>query len=147
MAEAKRVPDQTPESRSDFSVDMEGFDQFFANLTEESESNIPGGQGATAYGDNHMRHQVEKLVERFTELMTVSVDQRMETSKIASQLIENQRQLVATQQILIKLMERSIELTRHITSIEERMPALFEMPKIVESLRQRVAQIEGVEVD
>lgn len=40
-------------------------------------------------------------------------------------------------------MERSIELTRHITSIEEHA-ALFEMPKIVESLRQRVAQIEGV---
>ncbi|HNA73406.1 MAG TPA: hypothetical protein PKW73_08710, partial [Candidatus Obscuribacter sp.] len=67
--------------------------------------------------------------------------------KIASQLIENQRQLVATQQILIKLMERSIELTRHITSIEERMPALLEVPRVVESLRQRVAQIEGVEVD
>lgn len=133
MAEAKRKPEEQPE----FNLDMEGFEQFFSG----------GEESSTASGEGHMRVQVEKLVERFTELMSVSVDQRMETSKISSQLIENQRQLVATQQILIKLMERSIELTRHITSIEERMPALLEMPKVVESLRQRVAQIEGVEVD
>ncbi len=133
MAEAKRKPEEQPE----FNLDMEGFEQFFSGE----------GESGTASGEGHMRVQVEKLVERFTELMSVSVDQRMETSKISSQLIENQRQLVATQQILIKLMERSIELTRHITSIEERMPALLEMPKVVESLRQRVAQIEGVEVD
>ena len=135
MAEAQRVPEEQPE-RSELS--LEGFDQFFSHDVEAV---------GTTGGDSHMRVQVEKLVERFTELMSVSVDQRMETSKIASQLIENQRQLVATQQILIKLMERSIELTRHITSIEERMPTLLEMPKVVESLRQRVAQIEGVEVD
>lgn len=133
MAEAKRKPEEQPE----FNLDMEGFEQFFSGE----------GESGTASGEGHMRVQVEKLVERFTELMSVSVDQRMETSKISSQLIENQRQLVATQQILIKLMERSIELTRHITSIEERMPVLLEMPKVVESLRQRVAQIEGVEVD
>ncbi|HMY04250.1 MAG TPA: hypothetical protein PKN86_01720 [Candidatus Obscuribacter sp.] len=141
MAEAKRVPEEQPE-RSEFSIDMEGFDQFFAEGPGEQT-----GATGTAYGDSHMRGQVERLVDRITELMSVSVDQRVETSKIASQLIENQRQLVATQQILIKLMERSIELTRHITSIEERMPALLEVPRVVESLRQRVAQIEGVEVD
>lgn len=145
MAEAKRVPEEQPE-RSEFSIDMEGFDQFFAEGPGEQ-----AGVTGTAYGDSHMRGQpepvVERLVDRITELMSVSVDQRVETSKIASQLIENQRQLVATQQILIKLMERSIELTRHITSIEERMPALLEVPRVVESLRQRVAQIEGVEVD
>jgi hypothetical protein len=88
---------------------------------------------------------MEKLLDRFTELVTLTVDQRVETAKIATQLIENQRQLIATQQILIRLMERSIELTRHISSIEEKLPALFELPRIVESLRQRVAQIEGVE--
>lgn len=141
MAEAKRVPQEQPE-RSESGVDMEGFDQFFSAGPGESQES-----GSGIYGDTLMRQQVEKLVERFTELMSVSVDQRVETSKIASQLIDNQRQLVATQQILIKLMERSIELTRHITSIEERMPALLEVPRVVESLRQRVAQIEGVEVD
>ncbi|MBX9942432.1 MAG: hypothetical protein K2Y32_24430 [Candidatus Obscuribacterales bacterium] len=141
MAEAKRVPQEQPE-RSESGVDMEGFDQFFSAGPVESQES-----GSGIYGDTLMRQQVEKLVERFTELMSVSVDQRVETSKIASQLIDNQRQLVATQQILIKLMERSIELTRHITSIEERMPALLEVPRVVESLRQRVAQIEGVEVD
>jgi outer membrane PBP1 activator LpoA protein len=92
-----------------------------------------------------MQAQVEKLLDRFTELMSLSVDQRVETSKIASQLIDNQRQLVATQQILIKLMERSIELTRHITTIEEKLPGLYELPRVVETLRQRVAELEGIE--
>lgn len=131
MAEAKRVPEERPESN----LGLEGFDQFFA-----SESGATGTPG-----DPYMQAQVEKLLERFTELMTLSVDQRVETSKVAGQLIDNQRQLVATQQILIKLMERSIELTRHITSIEEKLPGLYELPRVVESLRQRVAELEGVE--
>ena len=135
MAEAKRVPEEQPESN----LGLEGFDQFFNEFAA-------GQQGATAPGDQFMQAQVEKLLERFTELMTLSVDQRVETSKVANQLIENQRQLVATQQILIKLMERSIELTRHITTIEEKLPTLYELPRVVESLRQRVAEIEGVEV-
>jgi hypothetical protein len=135
MAEAKRVPEEQPGS----DLGLEGFDQFFNEFAA-------GQQGATAPGDQYMQAQVEKLLERFTELMTLSVDQRVETSKVANQLIENQRQLVATQQILIKLMERSIELTRHITTIEEKLPTLYELPRVVESLRQRVAEIEGVEV-
>ncbi|MBU6455354.1 MAG: hypothetical protein KGS72_26520 [Cyanobacteria bacterium REEB67] len=134
MAEAKRVPEELPESN----LGLEGFDQFFSEFAA-------GQQGATAPGDQYMQAQVEKLLERFTELMSLSVDQRVETSKIANQLIENQRQLVATQQILIKLMERSIELTRHITTIEEKLPTLYELPRVVESLRQRLAEIEGVE--
>ena len=133
MAEAKRVPEERPESN----LGLEGFDQFFA-----SEAGATNGSNA---GDPYMQAQVEKLLERFTELMTLSVDQRVETSKVAGQLIDNQRQLVATQQILIKLMERSIELTRHITSIEEKLPGLYELPRVVESLRQRVAELEGVE--
>jgi len=134
MAEAKRVPEELPESN----LGLEGFDQFFSEFAA-------GQQGATAIGDQYMQGQVEKLLERFTELMSLSVDQRVETGKIANQLIENQRQLVATQQILIKLMERSIELTRHITTIEEKLPTLYELPRVVESLRQRLAEIEGVE--
>jgi hypothetical protein len=134
MAEAKRVPEELPESN----LGLEGFDQFFSEFAA-------GQQGATVPGDQYMQAQVEKLLERFTELMSLSVDQRVETSKIANQLIENQRQLVATQQILIKLMERSIELTRHITTIEEKLPTLYELPRVVESLRQRLAEIEGVE--
>ena len=134
MAEAKRVPEGLPESN----LGLEGFDQFFSEFAA-------GQQGATVSGDPQMQVQVEKLLERFTELLSLSVDQRVETSKMANQLIENQRQLVATQQILIKLMERSIELTRHITTIEEKLPTLYELPRVVESLRQRLAEIEGVE--
>ena len=130
MAEPKRVPEEQPKSN----LGLDGFDQFFTKGTTE----------ATAH-NQQIQAQVEKLLERFTELMAVSVDQRVETSKIASQLIDNQRQLVATQQILIKLMERSIELTRHITSIEEKLPSLYELPRLVESLRQRVAELEGIE--
>ena len=130
MAEPKRVPEEQPKSN----LGLDGFDQFFTQGTTE----------ATAH-NQQIQAQVEKLLERFTELMAVSVDQRVETSKIASQLIDNQRQLVATQQILIKLMERSIELTRHITSIEEKLPSIYELPRLVESLRQRVAELEGIE--
>jgi hypothetical protein len=42
-------------------------------------------------------------------------------------------------------MERSIELTRHITTIEEKLPGLYELPRVVETLRQRVAELEGIE--
>ncbi len=56
-----------------------------------------------------MQVQVEKLLERMTELLSFSVDQRVESARVATQLIDNQRQLIATQQILIRLMERSID--------------------------------------
>ncbi|MDP3507670.1 MAG: hypothetical protein Q8T09_06735 [Candidatus Melainabacteria bacterium] len=134
MAEAKRVPEERPESN----LGLDGFDQFFTDNAQEA-NGVPGST------DPYMQVQVEKLLDRFTELMSLSVDQRVETSKIASQLIDNQRQLVATQQILIKLMERSIELTRHITTIEEKLPGLYELPRVVETLRQRVAELEGIE--
>jgi hypothetical protein len=129
MAEPKR---KVEEQRADLGLD--GFDKFF-----------DGEQTATASGD--LQPQMEKLIGRLGELITLSVDQRVETAKITNQLIENQRQLVATQQILIRLMERSIELTRHITTIEEKLPAVFELPKMVESLRLKVAQLEGVEIE
>ena len=134
MAEAKRVPEERPESN----LGLDGFDQFFTDNAQEA-------NGVPSTSDPYMQAQVEKLLDRFTELMSLSVDQRVETSKIASQLIDNQRQLVATQQILIKLMERSIELTRHITTIEEKLPGLYELPRVVETLRQRVAELEGIE--
>ena len=117
-------------------VELEGFDKFFHGSTD-----------ATIAGEAVLPTQIEKLVGKLGELITLSVDQRVETAKIANQLIENQRQLVATQQILIRLMERSIELTRHITTIEEKLPAVFELPSMVESLRIRVAQREGIEID
>lgn len=133
MAEANRLSNQG----QDDNLGMEGFENFFVGE--------PAGE-ATISGDEFSQRQMEKLIDRVSELISLSVDQRIETSKINNQLIENQRQLIATQQILIKLMERSIELTRHVTSIEERLPGVFELPRIVESLRQKVAQIEGVEI-
>lgn len=130
MPEAKR---KVEEQRADLGLD--GFEKFF-----------DGESPATASGDG-LQPLVEKLIGRMGELITLSVDQRVETAKITNQLIENQRQLVATQQILIRLMERSIELTRHITTIEEKLPAVFELPKMVEGLRNKVAQLESVEID
>jgi len=138
MAEPMRKPSEIQGSN----IRLEGFEQIFDTPQHAADSGaISGGHLA----DPFIQAQMEKLLDRFTELVTLTVDQRVETAKIATQLIENQRQLIATQQILIRLMERSIELTRHISSIEEKLPALFELPRIVESLRQRVAQIEGVE--
>lgn len=138
MPEPMRKPSEIQQS----GMDLEGFEQIFDTPQQPMHSGaISGGHLA----DPFIQAQMEKLLDRFTELVTLTVDQRVETAKIATQLIENQRQLIATQQILIRLMERSIELTRHISSIEEKLPALFELPRIVESLRQRVAQIEGVE--
>lgn len=145
MAEPKRKL-QNQESN----IELEGFDQIF---DESEETTTTGANNQQQYGavsggpmsDPFMQAQVEKMMDRFAELVSLSVDQRVETAKIATQLVENQRQLIATQQILIRLMERSIELTRHISSIEEKLPALFELPRIVENLRQRIAQIEGIE--
>lgn len=141
MAEAMRKPSENPESN----VEIEGFDQIFDQppvVPSVGDDATSGGQLA----DPYVQAQVEKLLERFTDLISLSVDQRVESAKVATQLIENQRQLIATQQILIRLMERSIELTRHISAIEEKLPAIFEMPRVVESLRQRVAQLEGIEL-
>lgn len=140
MAEGKRksVPQQEPPKGP--ALDLEGFEPFFGDEADKKEKSE---RGATT-GD--MSPQIEKLICKIGELITFSVDQRVETAKLANQLIENQRQLVATQQILIRLMERSIELTRHITTIEEKLPAVFELPSTVESLRMRVAQMEGVEL-
>lgn len=141
MAEAKRKPSDNPES----SYELEGFDQIFDNQVAESSQTSVVDATVSGAVDPTVHLQMEKLIERFTELISMSVDQKLETAKIGSQLIDNQRQLIATQQILIRLMERSIELTRHISSIEERLPALLELPRIVESLRQRIAQLEGIE--
>ncbi|SRR5579885_3610813 len=136
MAEPKRIP----HDNKDQNLELEGFETFF--VEEQQQASL----SATTGGEHLLQEQMEKLLERLSELITLSVDQRMETNKISNQLIDNQRQLIATQQILIKLMERSIELTRHVTSIEERLPGVFELPRIVESLRQRVAELEGVEI-
>ena len=143
MAEAKRKPSDNSES----SYELEGFDQIFDNQNSETSQNavVDATVSGAATVDPVVQLQMEKLLERFTELISMSVDQKLETAKIGSQLIDNQRQLIATQQILIRLMERSIELTRHISSIEERLPALLELPRIVESLRMRIAQLEGIE--
>lgn len=131
MPEPMRKPAEEQQSN----LGLDGFEKFF-----------DGDSPATTSGDT-LQPQVERLIGRLGELITLSVDQRVETAKITNQLIENQRQLVATQQILIRLMERSIELTRHITAIEEKLPAVFELPKMVESLRAKVAQMEAVDID
>lgn len=136
MAEAERIPDNTPDN----SLEMEGFDQFFSDNFSSEETTI------TISGEAANNKQLEQLIDRLSELITLSVDQRMETSKLSQQLSENQRQLIATQQILIKLMEKSLELTRHVTTLEDRLTGVYELPRIVESLRERVAQLEGVEL-
>jgi hypothetical protein len=138
MVEAKRKS----ADRSENNLELDGFDQFF----DEQASTASDLVHATVTGDPYMSGKVDKLLERFTELIGLIVDQRVETSKIASQLIDNQRQLVATQQILIRLMERSIELTRHITAIEEKLPTVFELPRIVDCIKDRLIQLEGIEL-
>jgi hypothetical protein len=138
MGDAKRKPTENLESN----LGLEGFGHIFA---EASTTGGDATMSGASLSEPYVQLQMEKLLERFTELISLSVDQRVESAKMATQLIENQRQLIATQQILIRLMERSIELTRHISSIEERLPAVFELPRLVESLRQRVAQLEGIE--
>jgi outer membrane PBP1 activator LpoA protein len=139
MPEPKRKPTEKVES----DLGLEGFETFFDGAGKEK---VPV-DAATVPGEQVSSVQIEKLIDRFSQLITLTVDQRVETATIANQLIENQRQLIATQQILIRLMEKSIELTRHITAIEEKLPALFEIPRTVEALRVRVAQLEGVETD
>jgi hypothetical protein len=118
---------------------LDGFEQIF-NETIETTS-------LTASGALPNQEQLEKLLGRLTELIAFSVDQRVENARMAGQLIENQRQLVATQQILIRLMEKSIELTKHISTIEEKLPLVFELPKLVDSLKDRLVRIEGIEID
>ncbi len=140
MAESMRKPEESAKT-ADLAA-LEGFDEFFEGEGEALEVN----SDATISGEA-MQRQVEKLLERMTELLSFSVDQRVESARMATQLIDNQRQLIATQQILIRLMERSIDLTRHISSIEEKLPMLFELPRTVESIRQRMIQLEGVEVE
>ena len=140
MAESMRKPDESAKN-ADLAA-LEGFDEFFEGEAEAVEVNADATVGGEV-----MQQQVEKLLERMTELLSFSVDQRVESARMATQLIDNQRQLIATQQILIRLMERSIDLTRHISSIEEKLPILFEMPRTVESIRQRLIQLEGVEVE
>ncbi len=138
MPERKRKLQETVES----DLGLEGFDKFFDGSSDR------GGTAegnATVPGESNLEAHLVKLTSRFGELITLTVDQRVETAKIANQLIENQRQLIATQQILIRLMERSIELARHIAGIEEKLPAVFELPRMVENLRVRVAQLEGIE--
>jgi hypothetical protein len=134
MPEAKRKVEQ---QRAD--LGLEGFDKFFDGDGTKSAD-------ATTSGDA-INGSVEKLMAKLGDLVALSVDQRVESAKIANQLIENQRQLVATQQILIRLMERSIDLTRHVTALEEKLPAVFELPIMVENLRIRIAQLEGIEVE
>jgi len=139
MPERKRKLQETVES----DLGLDGFEKFFDG---SSDRGTTAETTATVAGVSSLEAQLVKLTDRFGELITLTVDQRVETAKIANQLIENQRQLIATQQILIRLMERSIELARHITGIEEKLPAVFELPRMVESLRARVAQLEGIEV-
>ncbi len=95
---------------------------------------------------NELNQQLTNLSQRLTDLVSLGIDQRMEIAKLGTQIIDNQRQLVAAQQILIRLMDRSIDLTRHISYIEERLPALMELPKIVEALKDRLVQVEGIEI-
>lgn len=139
MPEAKRNIDQ---QQSDMRLD--GFEKLY-------EQPIDGDQQlVTESGDtssNPSNSQMEKLLERFGEVLALSVDQRMENARMATQLIENQKQLIATQQILIRLMEKSIELTKHISEIEEKLPTVFALPRTVESIRDRLVRLEGIEVD
>jgi hypothetical protein len=139
MPEAKRNIDQ---QQSDMRLD--GFEKLY-------EQPIDGDQQlVTESGDNSSNpsnSQMEKLLERFGEVLALSVDQRMENARMATQLIENQKQLIATQQILIRLMEKSIELTKHISEIEEKLPTVFALPRTVESIRDRLVRLEGIEVD
>ena len=139
MPEAKKNLDQ---QKSD--LRLEGFEQIFDETVE------PHEQSATDSGEPVALTKIPeigKLLERFTEVVAMSVDQRMESARISAQLIENQRQLIATQQILIRLMEKSIDLTRHISDIEEKLPTVFALPRTVESIRERLVKLEGVELD
>lgn len=132
MAEVNRIPDNSPED----SLEMEGFDLFF-DENQDAQSTASGVQGSNP--------QIDQLINKLSELITLSVDQRMESSKLSQQLSDNQKQLIATQQILIKLMERSLELTRHVTSLEDKMAQVSDLSQVVESLKDRIIQLEGIE--
>jgi hypothetical protein len=136
MPEGKRNVERT-----ETDMRLEGFEQIFDETAQTA------GPAATASGEAKSQGQTEKLLERLTDLTAFSADQRIENARLASQIIENQQQLIATQQILIRLMEKSIELTRHIAAIEEKLPVVFELPRIVESLKDRVIRLEGIEID
>jgi hypothetical protein len=139
MPEAKKNLDQL---KSDLRLD--GFEQIFDETTELQEPS------ATESGESAQRTNVpelRKVMERLTEVVAISVDQRIENARVAAQLIENQRQLIATQQILIRLMEKSIDLTRHISEIEEKLPTVFALPRTIESIRERLVKLEGIELD
>lgn len=140
MAEAKRKP-----ILQESDLGLGGFDSFFEPEQETSPTVTTSDD--TGYGESHLTIRLDKLIGKFSELITLTVDQRIETARITQQLIENQRQLVATQQILIRLMEKQIELTRHMTTLEEKLPAVFELPGMVEQLRGRIAMLEGIEID
>jgi len=139
MPEAKRNIDQ---QQSDMRLD--GFEKLYEHPIDGDQSLV------TESGDtdlNPSNSQIEKLLERFGEVLALSVDQRIENARMATQLIENQKQLIATQQILIRLMEKSIELTKHISEIEEKLPTVFALPRTVESIRDRLVRLEGIEID
>ena len=134
MAQPKKIINTTESSLS-----MEGFDGIYESSTIASDEN------AKLEMIGQLNNQLNTLSQRLTEMVSLGIDQKVEIAKMGSQLIDNQRQLVAAQQILIRLMEKSIDLTRHIGFIEERLPALLELPKVVSALKDRIAQIEGVE--
>ncbi len=141
-------PQRKQKQEQETDLGLGGFETLFEDPAVDPEVEQPTGDvNATASGDSYLNGQVGLLIEKLTSLISLNVDQRVETARTANQLIENQRQLVATQQILIRLMERSIELTRHITAIEEKLPALFELPSMVEQLRLKVVHMEGIELD
>lgn len=135
MPEAQKNFEHAP---SDMRLD--GFEQIFDPSTETTSA-------ATVSGELQYESQIEKVLERLTEIISSSVDQRVENARLAGQVIENQRQLIATQQILIRLMEKSIELTKHISSIEEKLPVVFELPRTVECIKDRIIRLEGIEID
>jgi hypothetical protein len=139
MPEAKKNLDQL---KSDLRLD--GFEQIFDETIEPQEPS------ATESGESAQRAnipEIRRVMERLTEVVAMSVDQRIENARVAAQLIENQRQLIATQQILIRLMEKSIDLTRHISEIEEKLPTVFALPRTIESIRERLVKLEGIELD
>jgi hypothetical protein len=136
MPEAKRT-----NARLASDIGLEGFEQIFDGAND----NVAVSSNNTGTNILNNQNPDEKLITRLTELIAFSVDQRIENARMGEQLIENQRQLIATQQILIRLMEKSIELTKHISAIEEKLPTIFELPKLVHGLQDRLVQMEGIE--
>jgi hypothetical protein len=139
----KKVPPQSIET----DLRLDGFEEIFAESEGNANAESAAPANATPSGDYDLKLHMEKLLERLTELVSSSVDQRTELSRMSVQLVDNQRQLIATQQILIRLMEKSIDLTRHISAIEEKLPAIFELPRTVEAIKDRLVRIEAIEID